>query len=167
MGSLFSNVKKMIVDMEGTKDIDDKNDHGGETKYGISQRQYPDIKISELSEEDAFNILEKEYWNKYNLSTIDNQAIANQVFFLLINMNPLTAIKILQIAVNACYNGRSIKIDGLLGLETINCINLLATGSKWLSNRIRIESISYYLHLTDIDKTQIEFFRGWVRRALK
>ena len=99
MAAIFSNVAPLIIAAEGG-DEKIKNDYGEETKFGISQRQYPHINISELTEAGALAILERDYWDKYSLSTIDNQTVANQCFFLLVNMSPENAVKIIQTAVN-------------------------------------------------------------------
>lgn len=42
----------------------DKHDPGGETKYGISQKAYPNIKIKDLTLEQAKNIYRTDYWNR-------------------------------------------------------------------------------------------------------
>jgi lysozyme family protein len=38
--------------------------YGGKTRYGITSKQYPDVNIENLSQEDATKIYEKDYWNK-------------------------------------------------------------------------------------------------------
>ena len=40
----------------------DKADPGGETKYGISQKAYPDLDIKNLTREQAMNLYFKDYW---------------------------------------------------------------------------------------------------------
>jgi lysozyme family protein len=40
----------------------DPNDPGGETKYGISKRAYPDLIIANLTPEDAIEIYRRDYW---------------------------------------------------------------------------------------------------------
>ena len=163
--ALFEKVAPLIIQAEGDKVADDVADYGGETKYGISKRQYPDLDIAALTEAEAIAILERDYWNQYNLAMIDNQGIANQIFFLFVNMDPKHAALIVQVSINACGRGIvNAQMDGILGVLTIKAVNALADG--WLSNRIRLEAISYYLQLTDHDKSQVGNFRGWVRRAL-
>lgn len=44
--------------------VHDPDDPGGETKYGISKRSYPDLDIPSLSVEDAKRIYKKDYWDK-------------------------------------------------------------------------------------------------------
>jgi lysozyme family protein len=41
---------------------DDKNDPGGKTKYGISQKAYPDLNIQSLTRQDAEDIYRRDYW---------------------------------------------------------------------------------------------------------
>lgn len=40
------------------------NDPGGETKYGISKRAYPDLNIASLTPNEAKAIYKSDYWDK-------------------------------------------------------------------------------------------------------
>jgi len=42
--------------------VNDPNDPGGETKYGISKRAYPTLDIKELSLSDALSLYYRDYW---------------------------------------------------------------------------------------------------------
>lgn len=42
--------------------VHDPNDRGGLTKYGISQKAYPQLDIPSLTEADARAIYERDYW---------------------------------------------------------------------------------------------------------
>ena len=44
--------------------VNDKNDPGGETRYGISKRAYPDLDIKNLTISQATEIYKKDYWVK-------------------------------------------------------------------------------------------------------
>lgn len=46
--------------------VNHPNDPGGETKFGISKRQYPHLDIGSLTLEDAIAIYRKDYWDAYN-----------------------------------------------------------------------------------------------------
>jgi lysozyme family protein len=164
MGSIFEKVVPFINVIEGghSEGIDD---FGGETKYGISKREFPQIDIPSLTFPQACAILEENYWRKYRIYEIENQQVANQVFLLLINMNPLKAGRIIQKAINACGSCLvNIKIDGVLGSKSIWAINLL--NSDWLMDRIRVEECRYYLQFADENVSQQGKLRGWIRRAL-
>lgn len=50
---------------DGTLDdgyVNDPNDPGGETKYGISKRAYPNLNIKELTLSDALALYYRDYW---------------------------------------------------------------------------------------------------------
>jgi lysozyme family protein len=140
-------------------------DYGGLTKYGISSREYPHIDIANLTFDGACDIYIRDYWNRYQLSEIDDQTIANQCFLLLINMNPREAITIVQRA--AIVAGRTmivLTVDGVLGKQTFSAINSVLRFD--VSDNIRIEAVRYYLAETDRDIKQIPNLRSWIRRAL-
>lgn len=46
------------------------NDPGGETKWGISKRAYPNLDIRNLSEEDAAKIYARDYWDACGCDSI-------------------------------------------------------------------------------------------------
>jgi lysozyme family protein len=164
MAAIFTKVAPLIIAAEGGESKS-PTDYGGETKYGISEEQYPDEDIKNLTPERALAILEADYWEPYHLSDILDQTVANQCFFLFVNMNPEKATKIIQTAVNGV--GRAIifvKVDGVMGPVTIQAVNSLAP--YWLSDRLRVESCRYYLKRVDQDRSQEANFIGWIRRVV-
>jgi lysozyme family protein len=44
--------------------VNDPADPGGETKFGISKRSYPDLEIRNLTAEQAKEIYRRDYWEK-------------------------------------------------------------------------------------------------------
>ena len=164
MSATFNGILPNLKLAEGGKS-NRPDDYGGLTAYGISSREYPDVDIVNLTFEGACDIYVRDYWNRYQLSEINDQTIATQVFLLLINMDPAHAIKIVQQAVVTA--GRSmmfLPIDGILGKQTFTAINALLRFD--VSDNIRIEAMRYYLAETDHDPKQIPNLRSWIRRAL-
>lgn len=49
----------------------DANDPGGETKYGISKRAYPNLEIKELTVADAKEIYKTDYWQKCGCDNLE------------------------------------------------------------------------------------------------
>lgn len=47
--------------------INDPDDPGGETKYGISKKYHPNLDIKNLTLDQAINIYKLEYWDANNL----------------------------------------------------------------------------------------------------
>lgn len=44
--------------------VNDPNDPGGETKFGISKRSYPQLDIKNLTEEQAKTIYRRDFWER-------------------------------------------------------------------------------------------------------
>lgn len=165
MSASFDKTKPKLLAAEGGTS-DSPSDYGGLTKYGVSQRSYPHIDFSTLTFDSACEkIYKPDYWDRYRLDEFIDQTIADQTFLLLINMNPVEAITIVQTAVNNC--GRTITavaIDGAMGSLTIAAVNSL--NRFWLSDRIRVEAVKFYLKRADDDHTQVVNLRSWLRRTL-
>lgn len=151
-----------IIQIEGSRYTNDPNDRGGPTKYGISQRSYPNLDIKNLTLERALAIYKRDFWDAYSLSAIENQNLAEIVFYLIVHSGENAAIKIVQRALNAC--GYPIKVDGDIGPRTRAAINHAHVG--WLTDSIRVAVCKWYLSIVDRDATQKKYFVGWIRRAL-
>ena len=59
----FETALKFVLKWEGGYS-NDPNDPGGETKYGISKRSYPELDISKLTLKQAKEIYYQNYWLK-------------------------------------------------------------------------------------------------------
>lgn len=53
---------KFVLRWEGTEYTNDPKDPGGETKFGISKKSYPNEDIKALTKERALEIYVKDYW---------------------------------------------------------------------------------------------------------
>ncbi len=58
----FERALKLVLDHEGGY-VNDPDDPGGETKYGISKRAYPSLDIKNLTVEQAAGIYWRDYWD--------------------------------------------------------------------------------------------------------
>lgn len=79
--SLKSNIKDALeftLRWEGGY-VNDKDDPGGETKWGISKRAHPDRDIANLTLEDAIEIYREKYWDVLDCDNLD-WALAIAVF---------------------------------------------------------------------------------------
>ena len=56
----------------------DSYDPGGETKYGISHRSYPEIDIQSLTLQEAKDIYKKDFWDSLKLDNFSHIAIAQK-----------------------------------------------------------------------------------------
>lgn len=60
--SFFLQAFAIVVEEEGAY-VNDPADPGGETKYGISKREYPNLDIAQLTLAQAQEIYQRDYWN--------------------------------------------------------------------------------------------------------
>lgn len=107
----FDNAVELILKHEGGY-VNDPRDSGGETKYGISARAYPDLDIAKLSESDAKVIYKEDYWDKLKGDDLP-YPIALVTFDAAVNSGRMRATKWLQHSVSAE------PIDGILGPKTV------------------------------------------------
>jgi lysozyme family protein len=134
--------------------VSNPNDPGGETKYGISKRQYPDLDIKNLSLDQAKEIYRRNYWQ---FDSIQNQTIANKLLDMCVNMGVGSAIRLVQTAAQ-------VAVDGRYGPQTEAAINN-ASADKILQ-ALRFQSVIRYLDLIDKNPKLAEFKRGWLMRAV-
>lgn len=70
-------------------------DRGGETKYGISKRSYPNLDIANLTREEAAAIYKKDYWDAMNIDQLPPE-MREVVFDAAVNQGKDFASKALQ-----------------------------------------------------------------------
>lgn len=129
----------------------DKLDPGGETKYGISKRAYPDEDIKNITVERAGQIYKRDYWDKIKGDELP-EPIAVIVFDFAVNAGVRRAVRMMQRLLN-------VQSDGVVGAKT------LAAAKKCNADDFvtdyASERVNYYMML----KTFKRFGGGWLRRT--
>jgi lysozyme family protein len=87
---------------EGEAYVNDPNDPGGETKYGISKRSYPRIDIKSLTRDDAKEIYRNDFW--IPLRGLPDSVLF-QLFDFAVNSGIGNAIRGIQRAINVADDG--------------------------------------------------------------
>lgn len=132
--------------------VNDENDPGGETKYGISKRSYPHLDIKSLTLSEAEDIYLKDYWEKCNCDKLP-WPIAMVVFDTAVNQGVVSAAKMLQRVLK-------IKEDGIIGPHTITH----AIDSDW-DDTIKKFTTIRILQYSSIKNWNI-YGEGWTNRAI-
>lgn len=140
--------------------VDDVLDKGGESKYGISKRTYPDLDIKNLTIEEAKKIYYRDYWLKSRCPEICDLNVSCKLFDLCVNMGIYNGVRILQRALRAV--GIIVVEDGKIGPITLRAVN---RSSDSLVVGMRSEAAGYYRSIVFHDKTQQRFLVGWLNRA--
>ena len=151
----FKEIIEKVLEHEGGY-VNDPKDLGGETKYGITKRFYPDVDIKNLTIEQATEIYKKDYWDKNRVESLP-QNLWHIYFDMCVNMGKRTAVKVLQRA--AVNRGKNIEVDGGLGPATIGALKGVEL------DRVRAFRVKYYVDLITAKPEQEKFFLGWFRRA--
>lgn len=83
--------------------VNDPNDPGGETNWGISKRSYPQLDIRNLARNDAKSIYYRDFWG---IVQGIPDSIKFQVFDAAVNHGINTAIRMLQRAIGVADDGK-------------------------------------------------------------
>ena len=156
----FEEIIERVIESEGgSKITKDPSDAGGTTKYGISQRAYPDLDIESLTERDAKEIYYNDYWIPSKAMQVPAQ-IREIYFDMVVNFGRRGAVKVLQQACNG-KNTYKIKEDGMVGVATISASKNLEP------DRLRAYRVLKFANIVIKKPTQEKFWFGWFRRAIR
>lgn len=158
--SLFEIAIIPVLEHEGGY-VNDPKDPGGETKFGISKRSYPDVDIANLTKDQAIEIYRRDFWDKFKYGYINDQRVATKVFDLAVNMGGSRANKIAQRALRACE--WPVVDDGIIGDTSLNAINNVSPDR--LLAAIRSEAAGRYRYLVARNSDLNKFLNGWLKRA--
>ena len=147
-------VLDMIIKHEGGY-VNHPEDPGGETKYGISKRAYPDVEIDKLSESDAKAIYKEDYWNRIKGDDLPI-SIACVVMDYGVNSGISRASKALQ-GVCGITNG-----DGVIGPHTLSAVwtTVKEQGKDFVIEGVTNQRQEFIRNLSIYDT----FGKGWERR---
>jgi lysozyme family protein len=151
-------ISKTLAHEGGATFTDDANDRGGATKYGISQRAYPDLDIRNLSEQQAKDIYRRDYWDRIQADDIHSQAIAENLFDTCVNMGVRSGSRLAQQALSIT------PADGIIGPQSLAVINA-ADESLFLA-RFALAKIQRYAEICNADGSQRKYLLGWLNRTL-
>jgi lysozyme family protein len=146
----FDEAFALLIPREGGY-VNNPNDPGGETKFGISKRAYPHLDIANLTLEQAKAIYLSDYWNKALCPSFPDP-LRFQLFDTAVNSGARQAVVLLQ---------RALKVadDGIAGPKTMEAVasvsSVPALAIMFISQRLRfMASLTTWEH----------FGKGWARR---
>lgn len=128
-------------------------DPGGETKWGISKRSYPNVDIKNLSIEKASEIYERDFIGK-----LAGRGLSNGVLFQLFDFGVHSGI---EKAVKSMQKELGVTADGVIGKNT-----LAALGGTSDSDMVMLVLSSRLEFLTRLDNW-LQNSRGWAVRIAK
>lgn len=139
-------------------------DRGGKTKYGISQKSYPNINIEKLTKDEAKQIYYNDFWKKYNVHMIKNERLAIRLFDTMVLTGSRRATLILEECIVKL--GYNIPVDGIFDPELLNIINKMSSQEiEKLLIEFQKEMIDFFKDIVKANPSQKVFLSGWINRA--
>lgn len=126
------------------------SDPGGETKYGISKRSYPDEDIANLTLERAKQIYQQDYWTPAGCDLLPD-GVRFDVFDMAVNSGVRASVKMLQQCVG-------VNTDGIIGPKTLQAVRNMPPTQ--LSARLNGARLVFMTTLPN----WLPNSRGWARR---
>jgi lysozyme family protein len=153
----------------GTGLVNNVNDPGGITKYGISLRFLKDNRIDldgdgDIDADDILNCTPEQekalyrqfFWNLVHGDNFVNQEVATKVFDMAVNMGPGRAVRIAQAAAG-------VDVDGGFGPKTFKALDVADAASLLAS--ICEHQAQFYRDIVIARPRSVEFLEGWLVRA--
>jgi lysozyme family protein len=101
--STFEQAMARLLPLEGAY-VNDPEDPGGETKYGISKHAYPDEDIQNMTPERAGEIYKRDFWDKIHGDELPF-VIADQLLDFAVNAGIQTSIRTGQQVLGVAADG--------------------------------------------------------------
>lgn len=146
----FEAAFERLIGFEGDY-VWDSHDPGGETKFGVSKRAYPNVDIRALTLEEAKMIYKRDFWDRCKCDDMP-YVVAFEVFDMAVNQGVHGAIIALQDALGVSADGDI----GPVTLATAQVIDPFKFAARFCGARLL-----FYTGL----KTWDYFGKGWTRRV--
>ena len=151
----FDEIIEQVLEHEGGY-VNDPDDPGGETKYGIAKKFNPTVYIKNLTKDGAKKIYYSNYWIPAKADKVPEK-LRHIYFDMVVNFGQRGAVKVLQQA--AVAKGHDIKVDGGIGPNTLKAI------ANEELDRVRSYRVLKFANIVIKKPTQEKFWLGWFRRA--
>lgn len=168
MSKNFENAFEKLIGLEGGY-VNDPDDKGGETKFGISKRSYPYVNIKDLTLEEAQVIYKRDFWDKFKGDLLPF-SVAEELFELSVNVGAFRATFILQTTINLLNRNeasyKDVRVDGRFGEKTFESLKLCIKENKedLIFNLLNILQGAHYIELM-INEPVYEKYIGWFKRV--
>ena len=145
-----------VVDLEGGY-VNDPNDPGGETNFGISKRAYPNEDIKNMSLMRAKVLYKRDYWDVLSCDKLPFP-LNLFVFDAGVNQGVSAAATMLQRMVN-------VNVDAVIGPKTLQAVDV------WIGRNTLDQMCAEYMSARAMRYVSTErsnnFLRGWFNRLFK
>ncbi|MDE0211187.1 MAG: hypothetical protein OXJ64_15050 [Boseongicola sp.] len=164
--SAFSAHIEAVIEKEGGYRLTDiKDDRGGRTYAGISQRTHPQwlgwqaIDRGNIPPVSSVHDLYKaNYWDPLRLDEVKSDHVAGVLFSCAVLSGIGVAARLAQAVLK-------VKADGILGGQTLAALN--TSNPDLFVAHFSLARIARFCGIVAKNPKQIKFLRGWVNRVLE
>jgi lysozyme family protein len=159
--AIFDAAVTALLANEGGYKPASADDPGGETKFGISKRSYPNEDIPNLTAERARAIYFTDFWLRFRISQLPGASIPVKLLDAAVPMGGPSAIRCLQRALRAA--GVPADEDGVIGPATAKACSAALGGG--LRAALRSEIAAHYRLVAQSKPAEAPNLPGWLNRA--
>ena len=106
---MFNLMMTKLLQHEGGY-VNDPDDLGGETKYGITKRRYPDLDIKNLTKEQAIAIYKRDFYDPLKIASFTNMNLAFNYLDMAVNAGKTNATKLFTQAKEIVNQNKNLNI---------------------------------------------------------
>ena len=156
MSSRFELFMPVIFEHEG-KYVNDPDDLGRETNFGITKRRYPELDIKNLTKDAAKQIYYRDFYQKMGLQHVGDDLLALHIMDMGVNAGRKRAVQLLQEILLGCT------VDGILGTNTGERL-LHAMETTNMVVAYKAKRIERYYEVSTY-RRNAKFLKGWINRV--
>jgi lysozyme family protein len=146
--------------------VDDPDDSGGRTIFGVSERSHPHAwEGGAPTLDDAARIAYQDYWRASGADRISSWDVRLEVFTSAYLMGPGTAVRFLQQAMNALEGAGTLRVDGRFGPKTRAAVNGYRDPVA-LTAALNVLQGERAFEIAQKNASQRRFLRSWIRRSI-
>ena len=168
MKTEFSEIILDVLSAEGSF-VNDPDDKGGATNFGVTQKSYSAFLGREASVDDVRNMTEeeakecyrKDFWNPAKIDRLPEN-LRHIYFDMVVNMGRRNAGKIIQQAVNTKKNQTLLEVDGIVGSGTLSHVADLTLKDVLVERAMFFANNCFDGSRFAKRTSQNKFLRGWV-----
>lgn len=153
----FDQAVKVVMKIEGGY-VNDPQDPGGETKWGISKKSFPNESIPSLTRKRARELYHEHYWVPGKCALLPER-LRLVYFDMCVLHGKYAAVKTLQEALNGA--GYEVDIDGVIGDQTLQYSTYLEP------DRLRSYRVLRIARIVMKRPTMEKYWFGWYKRAIR
>ena len=168
MKTTFDEIIEEVLEAEGGF-VNDPDDKGGATNFGVTQQSYSNFlgspasvdDVRNMTREEAKECYKKDFWIPAKVDRLPDN-LKHLYFDMVVNMGRRNAGKILQQAVNTKKNSAVLDVDGIIGSGSLSQIPDLTLNDVLVERAMFFANNCFEGSRFAKRTRQNKFLRGWI-----